>query len=437
MPRNLARLQRWALIIIYAVALVLRMGAVLQFGLADITNNNESVFIANSLALGHGFAFDFFGARQGAPLLSFMPPLYPFWVAIYFRYFAQPALALELSQAFLSSLTVLLIDRIATQLSFRRSIGLLAAAGVALYPPFIIMSGYPVTVTLNTFLLALLFRLACSVRDQPAPGRAVITGIVLGVLVLSRPAAIGLLAGLCLWLWLSTAHAPPQKALVIGCLTAATALTLLPWTVRNYQVQGRFVFISTNGGFSFWQGNNSFTTGNGFEVDSRRLAQFLSISYDPHQPPVAHLMPYAFPKALQPRLSTMNELELDRALYQAGADFWKDNPGRGLELVFAKLQALWWFGANAGRQYDPDWGRYYMILYAAVLGIAFPGWVISLRDWRQYLFLYYVLVYFTLTYVAFNGQVRYRWEFEPYLIVLAAVAVMTVYQALRRNWSRR
>lgn len=39
-------------------------------------------------------------------------------------------------------------------------------------------------------------------------------------------------------------------------MSAATLLTVLPWTVRNYFVLGAFIPISTNSGNNFYIGNN-------------------------------------------------------------------------------------------------------------------------------------------------------------------------------------
>ncbi len=39
-----------------------------------------------------------------------------------------------------------------------------------------------------------------------------------------------------------------------------------------------------------------------------------------------------------------------------------------------------------------------------------------------------MLAYLTVVYVAYNAITRYRWEMEPYLLMLAALALVTAWR---------
>jgi hypothetical protein len=43
----------------------------------------------------------------------------------------------------------------------------------------------------------------------------------------------------------------------------AAALVVLPWTIRNHRVYGRWVAVASEGGVTFWTGNHPLATGEG------------------------------------------------------------------------------------------------------------------------------------------------------------------------------
>ena len=51
--------------------------------------------------------------------------------------------------------------------------------------------------------------------------------------------------------------------------------------------------------------------------------------------------------------------------------------------------------------------------------------LLSLKRWRRYVLVYGLFAYLTVVYVAYNAITRYRWEMEPYLLALAALALVT------------
>jgi hypothetical protein len=139
-------------------------------------------------------------------------------------------------------------------------------------------------------------------------------------------------------------------------------------------------------------------------------------------------------------VATLDEVALDRALYGASFAFIQTHPGRWLGLLAQKLVSLWWFRPNVGLSsgfYQESWILPYKILYAAILVAAIAGLVLSFKHWRRHVVPYGMLAYLTVVYVAYHAITRYRWEMEPYLLVLAALALVTgwcrVWSALSRK----
>jgi 4-amino-4-deoxy-L-arabinose transferase-like glycosyltransferase len=413
-------------------ALALRATAVSYLGVSDIVNYTESGITARNFVTGNGYTFDFYGLRPNAPLQAFIPPVFTALVAVCLRYAEDPPRALELIQAVLSTLTILLIYYSAKKLT-NQTVALLTTAGLAIYPVFVVMPAYPISLTLNALLLALVVYLCLRLAEKQTVPVAVATGLAFGVAVLAKPQQLVLLPLIALWLWLNVRVNHPLLLKRLALLTAVAMLVLLPWTLRNYAIFGQFVFVSTNGGFAFWNGNNPFTTGSALDVDTARLDTYLGVPHDPRAPAIiGSMIPYPMPKELVNQGIALDELALDKALLLASLNFIRTDPGRWLDLIAQKFIAVWWVRNNVGLQYEPTWARYYQIIYAALAALMIPGLLLSLRDWRRHSLLYLVFAYYCGIAIAVTVQTRFRWEIEPYFILFAALTVCDLAQRLQR-----
>ncbi len=434
MTANRPRKTLWLLGGIFVLALAVRGAAVLVLGVQDLFTASESGQIAANLIAGKGFTFDFYGLRPAQPLIAFLPPLFPLLIATCQRLFGDTALALGLLQALLASLTAVMLYVIGSRLSGSELTGLLAAAMGALYPVFVLMTTSPASYTVDAFVLALVLVSLVLLRDDMTVASAANAGLAFGVALLARPMLVVVAPLAIAWLWLAAPRLRGRLPRVAAVLMGCALLVMLPWTIRNYAPEHEPVFVATNGGFNFWQGNNSFTTGSGLEVRSADVDAFLGRPHDPDAPAVfASLAPYPLPREIQAQVSAIDETRLDRMLYGAGLAFVRDNPGRWLQLALVKLQAFWGFRANIGVAYRAAWTPYYKLLYVGVLCLALPGIWLSLRRWRSYALLYLLFAYYTGFYVIFQVLTRYRWEIEPYLLIFAAVTVEYVALAVRER----
>lgn len=434
---------RCSLLLVLALALSLRAGAVVVLGVPDIVWSSEYGSIASRLVQGQAYTFDLYGLRSSQPLRSFMPPLYTFLLAGVLRFFPSPAFALGLIQALLATATCFLGYQIGKVLCDIR-VGLVAAGVLAVYPVYVIQTARPLPLTLNAFLLSALICLVLSMRDGGhLAWRAVGVGLLLGFSGLSRPVLLGLGGGIALWLWVNRERvydAPAKtsfqwwRALLISAVV--TMLVLAPWMIRNWMVHHRFVPISTNGGLTFWNGNNPFTTGSGFDVYVDRLEAYVghSAANAAGKGPIVMLKPYPLPRSLDKIVPTMDEVDLDRELYKAGLEFIQTQPRSWLSLFLTKVWSLWWFRPNVGDNavfYEAAWIWPYRILYAGVLLLFCVGLVVSIPQWRNHVMFYYVFPYLTVAYAAFNVLTKYRWEVEQFMLLFGVAGVITLTDRLR------
>jgi len=431
----------WALL---AAAVCLRLAALVIFHGPDLVSASESGLTAANWVAGRGPTFDFYGYRPANPLQSFMPPLFTALVAACLVT-PWPEIAFSIVQVVLSSLTVLLVYLIAARLA-GPAVGLVAAVLAAVYPPFLILVDQNTVPVLNTFLLAVWLWATICLIDRGTWPWAALAGLALGLNILSRPSSVGLLAIVLLSLWLRPQRRGTHSrnwwrpAIMV---VAVTGLAVAPWLARDLLVHRRFVWISTNGGFTFWNGNNPFTTGSAFDVQVADLATYSGqVVAAPGGVSVLQVKPYPLPLELRDTAATLDEVALDRALYNASLAFIQAQPRRWLGLLAQKLASLWWFRPNVGRSsgfYQESWILPYQILYIGVLIAAVTGLILSLKDWRRYLLVYGLFTYLTAVYVAYNAITRYRWEMEPYLLVLAALALVTGWRrvSLALSWKAR
>lgn len=88
----------------------------------------------------------------------------------------------------------------------------------------------------------------------------IISGLCFGAATYMRPTSLlfpVILAGID-FLRTGRLVLPVVRAAIAGVILL---LTLLPWSIRNHHVFGKFILVSTNGGTNMWMGNNPDTTG--------------------------------------------------------------------------------------------------------------------------------------------------------------------------------
>ena len=412
-------------------ALVLRLGVALCLPPPDdFMDLMEPGRTAANLAAGRGYTFDFYGTRPERPLQAFLPPLHPWLIALALQ-FANPAVAYGLFQALLGTLTVWLLYRLARAMAGWRA-GLLAGWAAALYPSHVLLVGQPHSTVLHACILVAILLVCWRVLEQPVVTRALLAGGLLGILALGRPQMVVFVPIIVGWLWLNHVRGRSLWR-AAGGLALATAVVILPWCLRNSTLFGRPTFISTNGGVTFWNGNNPFTTGSAHDVYADQLADYRGLERDSSLPDVyQHPEPYPFPPEIETQLATIPELQLDSAAYRAGLAYIRHHPNDWLKLEMQKVASFWWFRPNLGSNplYRGAWTDLYRIQYVPVLILAVVGLVISARQWRRFALLYAVLILYTLVHLAFNVLTRYRWEIELLMLIFAALVVDAIWQRL-------
>ena len=186
----------------------------------------------------------------------FYPPLYPYLIAA--THHATGSLtAMKVLQALIGALLVPVVASLG-RLSFGPGASVIAAALVAVSPVSAWYAAHFWSEPLFVLLLWLGLErvLAGDATDRLAP--TALGGLALGLAALTREPALYFLPLLAAWV---AAGRKQRSLLQAGVLLAAAALTVAPWTARNYARYGALIPVSTMGGRALWEGNTDRTRG--------------------------------------------------------------------------------------------------------------------------------------------------------------------------------
>lgn len=199
---------------------------------------------AHDLAAGRGYIDE-----NGEPS-AYWPVGYPLALAGGYTVFGYGKLVGFGLQILASVGTCVLISFLGTA-AFGSAIGRSAALLLAFYPTHIFYSTLQLTEPLFTLILT--GALWLTLRSLVSFKAALIAGILFGLAMLVRPAAVLLPAFLFLWYWHQGLR---LKAVLLTAVMGCAALACIsPWLVRSHSITGRWTDLSTSGGHNFWVGN--------------------------------------------------------------------------------------------------------------------------------------------------------------------------------------
>jgi 4-amino-4-deoxy-L-arabinose transferase-like glycosyltransferase len=230
-------------------------------------DEREYLALARSLARGDGYRYPGDEPDPGTAQQFGRAPGYPAFLAT----FVPPTPVehvprrVQLVQSVVGAAGIWLIALIARRAGGARA-ACAAAAIAAAYPPLIWSPSYALSETLFS-TVALAAALVLTARDGSVPVRAVavtggnqrafLGGLITGAAILIRPVMAFFLPLATLWMLITRAYAAAAILLVTALLV------VMPWTIRNHRVYGRWIVVASEGGVTFWTGNHPLATGDG------------------------------------------------------------------------------------------------------------------------------------------------------------------------------
>ena len=214
--------------------------------------------VAKAIASGQGFSSPLRFVDTG-PTVWFTP-IFPYIVAGIFKIWGifsdlSRIIIMTMNCAF-ASLTVIPIYGIAER-CFRNSVAV-GAAWCWVFLPTALM--FPITWIWDTAMaalfLALIFWATVAMRDAKSIWSWAGYGALWAIGVLINPSLLSVFPFLFGWaVWESRRDSPRWVKFSAATLLVFT-IGLVPWTVRNYLVFGKFIVLRSNFGLELWLGNN-------------------------------------------------------------------------------------------------------------------------------------------------------------------------------------
>jgi tetratricopeptide (TPR) repeat protein len=266
----------------------------------------------------------------------YFAPGYAYLLALIHRFVASMPAAVQISQLALGVLNIALICRLGAA-AFDRRVGTLAAVIAALYAPlpFFETKLMAPTVALTLWLLSLVMLAAAGARG--AAWRWALAGGLLGATSLVRSET--LMAAPFVVLWIAMGSSPREGSGGAGALArwrsrlSASAVLMASWTLivlpavlHNVRSGGGVTLISSQGGITFYQGNNPAARGHftplwreGFSgMPERQAAEEKAI-------------------AEQAAGRQLSRSETSAYWFRRGFEFMGDDPVALMRLLFLKL----------------------------------------------------------------------------------------------------
>jgi 4-amino-4-deoxy-L-arabinose transferase-like glycosyltransferase len=247
---------------ILIVALGLRILDVEQAGYRPVNDAGSYLTLASEIAktgdysLSHAPGSGAGGTRGPS---AYFAPGYPYLLALVDLIDGHPVRRgpavqpARISQAVLGTITVALIGLVALE-AFGAIAGLIALVLAAVYPVLIELSGTLVAENLLTTLVLAAVYAGLRVRRartaRTAYGWIAGAGVLAGLATLTHENGILILIPLLFAVWTARPRFTLGALAAPALLIVVTALTILPWTIRNAVVMHRFVPVSDENGIT-------------------------------------------------------------------------------------------------------------------------------------------------------------------------------------------
>ena len=375
----------------------------------------------HNLRLGNGY-IDIkrqFGAFNGHPDIAgerataYWPPLFPIALAGWQWIFGETVRTSQLMGVVTGAASIALTGLLGRSV-VNRTVGLIAAALVAVCPFLIAVDGSLMSETLYLPLVLLALLLAQRTRDRPQWWSWVLLGGIIGLASLTRGDATFLVAALMIPIAILARSSWKRTVVRVGLGVTALAVVVSPWVIRNAIDVGEPT-LSTVSASAVIAVSNCDATYSGRLLGS-----------------------WSYP-CMQPKLGyRMSEAKYAAHVRAKGLDYALGHASRWPIVGVARLGRVWGIWnpgevtrAEAHETRNLTWQRMAWPISVATLAVGPIGFWMLRRDRRRIAVLVAPVVMTTVIALATYGNSRFRTAAEPVLLIGVAVVAVAVWTRFR------
>ncbi|MGZ4784882.1 MAG: glycosyltransferase family 39 protein [Acidimicrobiales bacterium] len=330
-------------------------------------------YLAINLAKGRGYVDTY--PQIGLHQTAFRPPLYPALLSVVYRIFGESVGVGRFVNILIGTAVVVLVARLVFPVLGARA-ALAASVAAAIAPNLIANDTFILTEPLSLLLLVLL--LGTTIKRQ-----WVLSGLLTGLLILTRPSAQYLVVVLGVWFLVTIGW---RKALMFMVLAG---VVVAPWIARNWVELGSPVLVTSNG----------FNLAAMYSPPADERGAFVDPIRDPYWD--------------DRRFDQLDEIVWDRNLRAEAVDNIKSDPTVVYRVVKRNFLAYFELLPSTNHYAEEADGRS-MGVRNATLGVFYLTAVLGLvgfvRRWREPLVLLAIVIggYFTAASLVFVAPPRLR-----------------------------
>lgn len=396
---------RFLLVILLALALRFTAAFLLGNEVSGLSGAHDEITYSQlgfRAATGHGLTFPeswYPWINANEPQSYFSASLSLTLAGIYFIFGYEPLVA-RLLFSILGVGVVALIYLLARRL-FGEKIAFLSGIIAAAYSYLIFYSATLVTETPFIFFMLLAILKAHDLRHSSRTIDWVILGLSLSLAILFRMAVVFFVPFLILWIMFEKRKFVLKSLIPFAIIFAS----LLPFTIHNYRLWGRFLLLEAQFGHVFWNGNNPGHEGN----------------FHPYRV-------FPIPKEV---LASRNDAEINSRLLRMGIHNVIEDPVHFTKLTLTRLREFFTFWPTHDSSLPANLLR--IISSGIMLPFAAVGLYLSRRKWRDLLPFYLFMLIHTGVYSVSWTMIRYRIPLDAILIAFSALAIISLYEKVRRG----